>query len=76
MIATSSPGLMILSSASSTSTYSRLTVKALLSNTLALIPGYLVSSSSNNRRGQLGPGRNSDAFLVYVAAEAKYRRLK
>lgn len=44
IMATSSPDSIMLSPDSPISTYSRLTVSALLSNTLALMPGYLLSN--------------------------------
>jgi hypothetical protein len=79
-MATSSPSLISRShcgeSSPSTSTYSRLTVKAQLLSTLGVMPEYRASSSENRSRALTGAGSSSVDLAVKLAAAAKYKMEK
>ena len=83
IIATSSPSLITTAigalpnpekaRVSSTSTYSRFKVTAELSRTPCVMPKYFESRNWDSFAKSRGAGKSSNAFLVKLAAEAKYR---
>lgn len=83
IIATSSPSLITAAvdvvprpdkaRVASTSTYSRFKVTAQLSRTPRVMPKYFDSRTWHSFANSRGAGRSSNAFLVKLAAEAKYK---